>query len=206
MPVPVIAANAPTPAGVPIKPEDLERVKLFQPFQQKSVKMHNHIGVPPMCMYSAVDGHFNDFHVMHYGSLAMKGPGLIIIEATGVVPEGRITPQCAGLWDDSHIADLKRVTDMIKSQGSVPGLQIGHAGFKASCSPPFKGDYVVLKEDGGWPEKVFGPTDQPFVAHYPKPQAMTVEQIKEAIQAFADAAVRADKAGVEVLEIHGAHG
>lgn len=140
------------------------------------------------------------------GSLAIKGPGLIIIEASGVVPEGRITPQCGGIWKDSQIEGLKRVVDTIKSQGSVPGIQIAHAGRKASMSPPFKGDYIEDESNNGWPENVFGPSAIPFAEHYPRPNAMTKEDIKRTVQAFADAAVRADKAGIEVLEIHGAHG
>lgn len=202
----IAAFNTEARAGIPINPDDVKRVKLFQPIQQKAVTMHNRIGVPPMCMYSAKDGHLTDFHVVNYGSFAMKGPGLVFIEATAVLPEGRITPKCSGLWDDSQISDLKRVTDVIKSQGSVAGLQLGHAGRKASTCPPYKGDYLLSEEEGGWPNEVYGPTNQPFVSHYAKPKAMSVEQIKRAIQSFVDAAIRADKAGVEVLEIHSAHG
>ncbi|KAI7890629.1 uncharacterized protein EV154DRAFT_511042 [Mucor mucedo] len=159
-----------------------------------------------MCMYSAVDGHLNDFHVSHYGSLALKGPGLIIIEATGVAPEGRITPQCAGIWSDAHIPDIQRVVQVIKSQGSVPGMQIAHAGRKASMAPPFKGDYIESDADGGWLKDVVGASEIPFAPHYPTPRAMTKEEIKKTVQDFADAAVRADKAGIELLEIHSAHG
>jgi 2,4-dienoyl-CoA reductase-like NADH-dependent reductase (Old Yellow Enzyme family) len=101
---------------------------------------------------------------------------------------------------------LKRVVDAIKSQGTVPGIQIAHAGRKASMSPPFKGDYIEEESNNGWPENVVGPSDIPFAEHYPQPNAMTKDDIKRAVQAFADAAVRADKAGIEVLEIHGAHG
>ncbi|KAI7904205.1 uncharacterized protein BX663DRAFT_504299 [Cokeromyces recurvatus] len=204
--VPSFAYNVEKPAGVPVNPEDVKRVKLFQPFTQKGVTMHNRLGVSPMCMYSAVNGYMNDFHIAHYGSLAIKGPGLIIIEAAGVVPEGRITPQDIGLWDDSHIPNLKRVVDTIKSQGVTPGIQIAHAGRKASMSPPFKGDYIETEADNGWPNRVYGPSDNAFADHYPKPIAMSVQEIKETVQAFADAAIRADKAGIEVLEIHAAHG
>ncbi|CAO3626198.1 unnamed protein product [Mucor fragilis] len=206
LPAPTAASNAHKPAGTPVDPESAKNVKLFQPFTQKSVKMHNHIGVSPMCMYAAEDGHFNDFHIMHYGSLAIKGPGLIIIEASGVVPEGRITPQDAGIWKDSHIESLKRVVSAIKSQGSTPGLQIAHAGRKASMAPPFKGDYIEDESNNGWPKKVYAPSAVPFADHYPQPNAMTKEDIQRTVKAFADAAVRADKAGIEVLEIHAAHG
>ncbi|KAI8647663.1 hypothetical protein BD408DRAFT_408297 [Parasitella parasitica] len=206
VPVPAAASNIEKPAGVPINPADVQRVKLFQPFQQKSVTMHNRLGVSPMCMYSAVDGHLNDYHILHYGSLALKGPGLVIIEASAVVPEGRITPQDSGLWSDSQIDNLKRVVDVIKSQGSTPGLQIAHSGRKASTSPPFLGDYIVAESDGGWPDRVVGPSDNAYAPHYAKPHAMTIPEIKQMVQYFADAAVRADKAGIEVLEIHAAHG
>ncbi|KAG2231110.1 hypothetical protein INT48_008500 [Thamnidium elegans] len=206
MSVPELAANKLNPPGTPIDPEEVKHVKLFHPFQQKSVTIHNRIGVSPMCMYSSVQGHLNDFHILHYGSFALKGAGLIIIEASGVVPEGRITPQCSGLWNDDQIKDLKRIVDTIKSQGSTPGIQIAHAGRKASMSPPFKGDYLEIEADGGWPNNVVGPSDIPFADHYAQPRALTKEQIKSIVQSFADAAVRADKAGIEVLEIHGAHG
>ncbi|KAI9480467.1 MAG: hypothetical protein EXX96DRAFT_649076 [Benjaminiella poitrasii] len=200
------AYNSQKPPGTPVNPADIERVKLFQPFTQKSVTLHNHIGVSPMCMYSCVDGFINDFHVSHYGSFAIKGPGLIIIEAAGVVPEGRITPQDVGIWSDSHIDGLKRVVETIKAQGSVPGIQIAHAGRKASTSPPFLGDYVVGEADNGWPNHVVGPSKTPYADHYARPHALSVQEIKQTVQAFADAAVRADKAGIEVLEIHAAHG
>lgn len=206
MVVPTLAQNTNLPPGTPINPEDAERFKLFSTFQQKSVIFHNRIGVSPMCMYSADNGFFNNFHLMHYGSFAIKGPGLIIIEACGVVPEGRITPQCVGIWSDKHIDGLKCVVDSIKSQGVVAGLQIAHAGRKASMSPPFKGDYIETEADKGWPNRVVGPSEVAFADHYPKPHALNVEEIKGLVQSFADAAVRADKAGVELLEIHGAHG
>ncbi|KAI7898411.1 uncharacterized protein BX663DRAFT_525187 [Cokeromyces recurvatus] len=200
------AHNFQKPPGTPIHPEDAQRVKLFQPFNQKSITMHNHIGVSPMCMYSSVNGFVNDFHISHYGSFALKGPGLIIIEASGVVPEGRITPQDIGIWSDDHIPGIARIVETIKAQGSVPGIQIAHAGRKASTSPPFKGDYVETEADHGWPSRVVGPTDIPYADHYARPHAMTVQEIKQTVQDFANAAARADKAGIEVLEIHAAHG
>jgi 2,4-dienoyl-CoA reductase-like NADH-dependent reductase (Old Yellow Enzyme family) len=110
------------------------------------------------------------------------------------------------LWNDSHINDLKRVADVIKSQGSTAGIQIAHAGRKASMSPPFKGDYLEVEADGGWPNAVVGPSDNAYAPHYAKPHALTVQEIKQLVQSFADAAIRADKAGIEVLEVHAAHG
>ncbi|KAF7722739.1 hypothetical protein EC973_002723 [Apophysomyces ossiformis] len=183
-----------------------EKVRLFQSITSRSVTLHNRIVVPPMCMYSSVDGQLNDFHLVHYGSYALRGAGLIILEATAVEPQGRITPQDSGLWSESQIEPLKRVVDFIKSQGSVPGLQIAHAGRKASMAPPFVGDYLAEEKDGGWPEDVRGPSDLAFDDHYAKPKALTKAQIKDIVRKFADAAKRADQAGIEVLEIHSAHG
>ncbi|CAO3617248.1 unnamed protein product [Mucor hiemalis] len=206
MQIPSLASNNSKPPGTPSKPEEAKDVKLFQPFQQKSVTLHNRVGVSPMCMYSAKDGFLNDFHLGHIMSFAIKGAGLIIIEASAVRPEGRITPQDSGIWDDAHIVNIKRIVDAAKSQGSHVGIQIAHAGRKASMSPPFKGDYIETEADGGWPNGVLAPSELAFADHYPKPIAITKEEIKEIVQSFADAAVRADKAGIDVLEIHGAHG
>ncbi|CAO3663298.1 unnamed protein product [Rhizopus stolonifer] len=198
------SSNVEKPSGIPVNEKD--RVHLFSPFQVKSVTLHNRIGVSPMCMYSSQDGFLNDFHLMHYGSFAYKGAGLVFIEASAVVPEGRITPSDSGLWSDQHIEPLSRVVKLIQSQGSVAGIQIAHAGRKASMSPPYQGDYIMSQEDGGWPNGVVSASEIPFSDHYPKPHALSVQEIKETIQAFVDAAVRADKAGVELLEIHAAHG
>ncbi|KAI8359969.1 hypothetical protein BD560DRAFT_356120 [Blakeslea trispora] len=206
MPIPTIAANDQKPSGVPVNAKDIERVKLFQPYQKKSVTTHNRLGVSPMCMYSADDGYVNDFHLGHYLSFALKGPGLVMVEASGVTPEGRITPRCLGIWDDSHIEGMKKLSDNIKSQGSKSAIQIAHAGRKASTSPPYMGDYVIDEADGGWPNRVVGPSDNAYASHYATPHALTKEEIKQHVQAFADAAVRVDKAGFDILEIHGAHG
>ncbi|KAG1142383.1 hypothetical protein G6F37_007656 [Rhizopus arrhizus] len=204
MSVSVEARNNENAPGIPVNEHD--KVHLFEPLQQKSVTIHNRIGVSPMCMYSCKDGLLNDYHVMHYGSFAFKGAGLVIIEASAVVPEGRISPADSGIWSDAHIEPIARVVNLVKSQGGAIGIQIAHAGRKASMSPPFKGDYVESEANGGWPNAVVGPSEIPFADHYPKPHAMTVQEIKHTVQAFADAAVRADKAGIDVLEIHAAHG
>ncbi|CEG70151.1 hypothetical protein RMATCC62417_06098 [Rhizopus microsporus] len=206
MSISLAACNTEKPAGVPVQLEDCQRVKLFQPYAQKSVELHNRIVVSPMCMYSCQNGFLNQFHVMHYGSFAFKGAGAVFIEATAVVPEGRISPNDSGIWSDDHIEPLSHVVNIVKSQGSVPGLQIAHAGRKASMSPPFKGDYIESEENGGWPNRVMGPSEIPFADHYPRPNVMTKADIQATVKAFADAAVRADKAGIEILEIHAAHG
>ncbi|KAL0078141.1 hypothetical protein J3Q64DRAFT_1757332 [Phycomyces blakesleeanus] len=206
MVVATAASNSQKPAGVPYNPEEAHKAKLFEPITCKSVTLHNRVAVPPMCMYSAEDGALNDFHIAHYGSIAIRGAGLIIIEATAVEPQGRITPSDSGLWNDDQIEPLKRVVDLIRSQGSVPGLQIAHAGRKASMSPPFIGDFIVSDAEGGWADDVRGPSELKFADHYPAPKPLTKEGIKEMVQKWVDTAIRADKAGVEVLELHNAHG
>lgn len=181
--------------------------KLFTPITTKSITLHNRIVIPPMCMYSATDGFFNDFHVAHYGSFALKRPGMIIIEATGVEARGRISPHDAGLWSDLHIAPLKRVVDIIKSQGSVPSIQLAHAGRKANMGSSWTTGYInVPEEQGGWPTNVIGPSSSRFDADHADVHVLTVPELEIVKQAWVDAAVRADKAGIEVLEIHSAHG
>lgn len=175
--------------------------KLFTPFTNKSVTYQNRIIVPPMCMYSATDGFFNDFHVGHYLSLALRGPGMIIIEASGVEARGRISPHDAGLWSDEHIAPLKRVVDAIKSQGSVPSIQLAHAGRKANMSSTWdtgSGVYHNVPEaNGGWPNDVVGPTDLAFDDLHAQPRALSIPEMQAIKQKWAEAAVRADKAGIE---------
>lgn len=149
----------------------------------------------------------NDFHLVHLGSFAVKGAGLIIMEATAVVPEGRISPDDSGIWSDEHIGPIKRIAEFIKSQGSVPGMQIAHAGRKADMSSPWKGYRIVPESEGGWPNDVRGPSDGVrFDENHPNPRALSTEEIQELVQKFADAAVRADKAGIQVIEVHSAHG
>ncbi|KAI8390362.1 hypothetical protein BD560DRAFT_485909 [Blakeslea trispora] len=206
MPIPVIASNNQKPSGIPLHTKDIERVKLFQPYQKKSVTTHNRLGVSPMCMYSADDGYVNDFHLGHYLSFALKGPGIVFVEASAVTFEGRITPRCLGIWDDSHIEGMKKLSDHIKSQGSKSAIQIAHAGRKASTSPPYIGGSVVGEADGGWANRVVGPSDHAFSSNFSTPHALTKEEIKQHVQAFADAAIRVNKAGFDILEIHGAHG
>jgi 2,4-dienoyl-CoA reductase-like NADH-dependent reductase (Old Yellow Enzyme family) len=157
-------------------------------------------------MYSADDGYINDFHLAHLGTFAMKGAGSIFIEATAVEPRGRISQHDLGLWEDGQIAPLKRVVDFIKSQGSVPGIQLAHAGRKASMGSPFYGYVVVPEQDGGWADDVVGPSDIPFDEHHAKPRALTIGEMMEIKQKWVDATIRADKAGIEILQVHSAHG
>ncbi|KAI9320455.1 hypothetical protein BX666DRAFT_2017657 [Dichotomocladium elegans] len=205
-PIPPQAYNTKVPPATSLDPEASKSVKLFQPITVKSVTLKNRIGVSPMCMYSAEDGFVNDFHLAHLLSFALRGVGLVIIEATAVEPQGRISPHDLGLWKDDHIEPLKRITDAIKSQGSVPAIQIAHAGRKASMGSPFAGYRLVPESEGGWATDVRGPSELPYDGKHATPHALTKEQIAELVQKWADAASRADKAGIEVLEIHGAHG
>jgi len=161
---------------------------LFEPFKLKDVSLRNRIAIPPMCQYTAVDGLINDWHRVHLAGLARGGAGLLIVEATAVSPEGRITPGCAGLWNDEQAQAFAPVVASIKAAGAVPGIQIGHAGRKASANVPWEGDDHIG-------------------AHLPRvPKAMTLEDIARVREDFVAAAKRARDAGFEWLELHFAHG
>lgn len=179
---------------------------LFTPFQLKDVTLRNRIAVPPMCQYSAVDGLTNNWHQVHYSSLARGGAGLVIVEATGVAPEGRITPACLGLWNDEQAAGLARVAAAIKAGGAVAGIQIAHAGRKASANLPWEGDdHIAPGDPRGW--TTLSPSAVAFGANLPKvPVAMTLDDINRVKADFAAAARRARDAGFEWLELHFAHG
>ncbi|GAN08696.1 conserved hypothetical protein [Mucor ambiguus] len=206
--VPSVAANTNPALGGLSGPITSATPKLFTPITSKSVTLQNRIVVPPMCMYSAIDGFMNDFHVSHYGSFALRGPGMIIIEATAVEDRGRISPNDLGLWKDEQIPQLKRVVDVIKSQGVVPSIQLAHAGRKANMGSGWcnGGYHNVYEQDGGWPNNVVGPSDNAFDQHHADVHALTVPELQAITQKWVDAAVRADEAGIEVLEIHSAHG
>lgn len=162
--------------------------------------------VAPMCQYSAQDGHMTPWHMAHYGGIAQRGPGMIIIEATGVVPEGRITPGCVGLWKDSQIAPLKEVVEFAHSQGQKIGIQLAHAGRKASTVPPWLGGVTATNAVGGWTDNVKAPSAIPFSANDVVPKEMTKEDIVEVKNAWVAATKRALAAGVDFIEIHNAHG
>ncbi len=158
-----------------------------------------------MCEYSSVDGFANDWHLVHLGSRAVGGAGLVIAEATAVEARGRITYGDLGIWKDEHIDFLSRITAFIKTQGSVPGIQIAHAGRKASCQLPWDGGEAIAPDaPNGW--QVVAPSAIPFRDGDPVPHALTREEIHQTVQLFVDAARRAVRAGFEVIEIHGAHG
>ena len=178
---------------------------LFDPLTIRDLTFTNRLFVSPMCQYSSVDGYANDWHFVHLGSRAVGGAGLIMTEATAVLPEGRISPQDLGIWDDGHIEMLGRIVGFIHEQGSIAGMQLAHAGRKASTSRPWEGHDAVPESEGGW-TKVVAPSALPFSETYPMPQALTLDGIQEVVAGFAAAARRACQAGFRVLEIHAAHG
>jgi 2,4-dienoyl-CoA reductase-like NADH-dependent reductase (Old Yellow Enzyme family) len=178
---------------------------LFDPLPIRGLTLPNRIVVSPMCEYSSIDGYANDWHLVHLGSRAVGGAGLIMTEAAAVAPEGRISPQDLGIWSDAHIEFLSRITRFIHSQGSVAGIQLAHAGRKASTYRPWDGEGAVPEESGGW-KNVFAPSPVPFATNYPIPQALTLEGIQAVVRSFVKAARRAREAGFRVIEIHAAHG
>lgn len=179
---------------------------LFEPFTLKGVTLRNRIAVPPMCQYMAEDGLINDWHRVHLTSLARGGAGLVVVEATGVSPESRITPNCTGLWRDEQAQAFVPVVQSIKAAGAVPGIQIGHAGRKASANRPWEGDDHLAEDDPrGW--QPISPSAIAFGANLPRvPRAMTLDDIAKVQADFVAAARRAKEAGFEWLELHFAHG
>eukprot|EP01132_Coremiostelium_polycephalum_P009717 gene9717-11932_t len=183
-----------------------KNVKLFTPITIKDMTLKNRIVVPPMCQYSSKDGFMNDFHLAHLGSFAMGGASLIIFEATAVVPEGRITYGDAGIWKDEHVPQLKRIVDFVHNFGAKAGIQIAHAGRKASTNIPFIPEPAVIPIDGvhGW--QVRGPSPIQWDSNHQIPKEYTTEELKDVVKSFKDAARRVREAGFDFLEIHGAHG
>ncbi|MDU5783032.1 MAG: NADH:flavin oxidoreductase/NADH oxidase [Pantoea sp.] len=181
-------------------------MSLFSEFRLKDVTLRNRIAVPPMCQYSAEQGLINDWHRVHYAALARGGASLVIVEATAVSPEGRITPGCLGLWNDAQAEGLAQVAQAIKAAGAVPGIQIGHAGRKASANKPWEGDDHIAADDGrGW--ETLSPSAVAFGNNLPQvPRAMTLDDIARVRNDFVQAAIRARDAGYEWLELHFAHG
>ncbi|PAU86968.1 NADH:flavin oxidoreductase [Pseudomonas sp. WN033] len=179
---------------------------LFQPFTLKDITLRNRIAVPPMCQYSAVDGLVNDWHLANYSAQARGGAGLVIVEATAVAPEGRITPACAGIWNDDLAQAFAPIVRSIKAQGAVPGIQIAHAGRKASANRPWEGDDHIGNDDPrGW--QTIAPSAVPFGAHLSKqPREMSLDDIARVRNDFVAAAQRALAVGFEWLELHFAHG
>ena len=178
--------------------------QLFTPLKIKSLEIRNRIVVSPMCQYSATDGFANDWHLVHLGSFAAGGAGIVFTEATAVSPHGRISPADLGIWKDEHVEFLKRITAFIKSQGAVPGMQLAHAGRKASTQQPWVGNTYVEPKDGGW--QPVAPSAVAFKEGQLVPAELTVSEIATIVNQFQQAAKRALAAGFEVIELHGAHG
>jgi 2,4-dienoyl-CoA reductase-like NADH-dependent reductase (Old Yellow Enzyme family) len=177
---------------------------LFEPFTIRGVKLKNRIGLSPMCQYSAEEGLVNDWHIIHLGSRAIGGVGLIIVEATAVEARGRITPADLGIWDNRHVAGLNRIVNTVHAAGAVVALQIAHAGRKASTAIPSQGGVPLPMDHGGW--QVVGPSEIPFTPDHPNPHILNTSEIRSIENAFAEAAVRAVDAEFDIVEIHAAHG
>ena len=179
-------------------------MKLFSPLQLKQKKFRNRIFVSPMCQYSSENGLPNDWHLVHLGSRAVGGVALVMVEATAVSPEGRISPWDSGMWSDEHAVGFRRITDFIKAQGSIPGIQLAHAGRKASIDVPWRGDKPLSPEEGGW--QPMAPSPLPFQPSSSVPKEMSTLDMEEVVSQFCAAAERSLRAGFEVLELHMAHG
>ncbi len=179
-------------------------MKLFSSFRMREVELKNRIVVSPMCEYSAKDGHPQAWHLVHLGSRAIGGAGLVFTEATGVEARGRISSADTGIYEDAHVDSWRPITEFIRAHGAVAGMQLAHAGRKASTAPPWTGGKPVLKQDGGW--EPVGPSAIAFDAGYAVPRELTVAEIEEIVAAFRKAAERALAAGFEVIEVHAAHG
>ena len=196
-------ASDPQPDGKPIP-------KLFQPLKIRGLTLQNRIMLSPLCQYSAQDGHLTPWHMAHLGGIISRGPGLAIIEATAVLPEGRITPQDIGIWSDKHVEGeygLRRIVEFAHSQNQKIAIQIAHAGRKASTVAPWLGmDVLATEEVGGWPSNVRGPSAVPYNEDHATPKELSLDDIEELKKAWGAAVKRAVKAGFDVIEIHNAHG
>ncbi len=177
---------------------------LFQPITFRSVTARNRIAISPMCQYSATDGLGDDWHIQNLGAKAMGGPGFVFTEATHVSALGRITPGCLGLWNEPHLAFLRRLVALINYGGGVPGIQVAHAGRKASSQRPWEGGKALRPEDGGWVP--WAPSPLPFHDDAVEPHAMDADEVRTVIGEFAATARLAREAGFKAMELHGAHG
>ena len=182
-----------------------QNVHLFSPLRLREVELRNRIVVSPMCQYSSEDGFASDWHLVHLGSRAVGGAGLVFTEAAAVLPEGRISPQDLGIWKDEHVEMLARIFRFVRQQGAIPAVQLAHAGRKASTARPWEGGKPVNEADGGW-SPIFGASALPFDDGYQTPQELDHSGIARIRDAFAQAAVRALQAGAQIVEVHAAHG
>jgi 2,4-dienoyl-CoA reductase-like NADH-dependent reductase (Old Yellow Enzyme family) len=178
---------------------------LFSPLQMRDVTLRNRIVVSPMCQYSSPDGLATDWHLVHLGSRAVGGAAAVLTEAAAVAADGRISPVDLGIYADAHVEPLARIFRFVEAQGAVPGMQLSHAGRKASTSEPWKGGTPVPVEDGGW-VPVHAPSPLPFREGWQVPSALTVAEIRGVVRAFAEAARRLLAAGGRIAEVHAAHG
>jgi 2,4-dienoyl-CoA reductase-like NADH-dependent reductase (Old Yellow Enzyme family) len=181
-----------------------KQTHLFSPFTVRELTFRNRIAVSPMCQYSSEDGFANDWHLVHLGSRAVGGAALVMMEATAVEARGRISPADMGIWKDDHIEFLSRIAQFVHAHGAVAGIQLAHAGRKASTPPPWGGGTVVPLSEGGW--QTVAPSPIPFRPDDPAPLELTPAAIADLVKAFRDAARRALEAGFQLVEIHGAHG
>jgi len=177
---------------------------LFTPFTVREITLRNRICVSPMCQYSCEDGFATDWHLVHLGSRAVGGAALVFTEATAVTAQGRISPRDLGIWKDEQMPGLERVTRFVTSQGAIPGIQLAHAGRKASVAPPWEGGEPVKESAGGWTPAA--PSALPFAEGHPVPYELSSAEIQDIVGAFVQAARRALQAGFRVIEIHAAHG
>lgn len=183
---------------------ELPEIDLFSPLEMRGLRLPNRIAMSPMCQYVAQDGFASDWHLVHLGSRASGGTGFIVVEATAVAPEGRITPGCLGLWSDEQIAPLARIVDFVHGQGAKIAIQLAHSGRKGSCAVPWQGGGRLSEPEGGWP--VVGPSAVPFREGEPDPLPLDAAGLRQVVQAFVDATRRALRAGFDSIEIHSAHG
>src|SRR4051794_32914802 len=177
---------------------------LMTPLTLREITFRNRIAVSPMCQYSSVDGFANDWHLVHLGSRASGGAALVCMEATAVEPRGRISPADMGIWKQEHVEFLTRITSFIHSQGALAGIQLAHAGRKASTRPPVDGGGVIPEAEGGW--QTVAPSPISFREGEPVPHELSKSEIRGLVDDFAAGARRALEAGFDVVELHGAHG
>ncbi|KAK7695166.1 hypothetical protein QCA50_002356 [Cerrena zonata] len=197
-------------------PHNAALPKLFEPLTVRGVTFRNRIFVSPMCQYSSDNGHATDWHFVHVGALATRGPGAITMEATSVTPEGRISPEDAGLWTDTQIPPLQRIVKFAHAHQAVIGVQLSHAGRKASTIAPWvhtdlaktknPKSWVAHEDEGGWPDNVLAPSAIAYVDYYPLPKAMTEENIRYVEDGFVKAIDRVKQVGYDFIELHAAHG
>ncbi len=183
----------------------MSQAHLFSPLRIRDVALRNRIVVSPMCQYSSVDGYGNDWHFVHLGSRAVGGAALVFTEAAAVEAAGRISPADLGIWEDQHVEFLSRIVRFIGEQGALAGMQLAHAGRKASTAPPWDGGHPLDEQHGGW-RPIFAPSAIPFDHAHATPEALDANGIRRIVRAFAEAARRALQAGFKVIEIHAAHG